>query len=135
MRIIGVLERRGGWSFQAKHVSDVENFLADGIPSHADSRMPQRFNVGLGHLSWRNRDVFGDCARVYPLERVAKSIRKTYARSWKMWVSWKVLRWKGNWLERDMSETERVEELAEGMVYCSVARQQNRRRRRGRWWP
>ena len=51
MRIIGVLERRGGWSFQAKHVSDVENFLAEGITRWEEeypkvSWQAQEFGVG-----------------------------------------------------------------------------------------
>ena len=31
MRVMGVLERIGWWSFQAKHVRGVLNILADGI--------------------------------------------------------------------------------------------------------
>ena len=39
-----------------------------------------------------------------------------------MWVSWRVLRGKGNRIGRDMSEGGLVEELAEFMAYCCAER-------------
>ena len=39
MRAMGVLERIGGWSVQAKHVRGVENVLADGITRWKESEI------------------------------------------------------------------------------------------------
>ena len=62
--------------------------------------------------------MFGDFARGYGLGRVAKSTRKTYAQGWRMWVSWRMMRGKGNWLGNELGEWGLVEELTEFMAYC-----------------
>ena len=131
MKIMGVLERIGRWSFQATHVRGVENFLADEKTRWNEDEIQTRLTAECPNVSWQAQDLgvggteidaFGDFAHGYALGRVAKSTRKTYAQGWRRWVSWRVLRRKGNWLGRDMSEGELVEELADLMAYCFAER-------------
>ena len=78
--------------------------------------MPQRFMAGPGDPSGSSGDIFGDLAGGYAFGRVLKSTQKTYAKGWRMCVSWSVMRGKDNWLEGDMNGGELMEELAEVMA-------------------
>ena len=40
----------------------------------------------------------------------------------RMWVSWRTMRGKGNWLGKELDEWELVEELTEFMAYCCAGR-------------
>ena len=57
MRIMGVLERIGGWSFQAKHVMGVENFLADGITRWKEDDIQTRLTTECPNVSWQAQDL------------------------------------------------------------------------------
>ena len=39
-----------------------------------------------------------------------------------MWVSWRIKRRNGNWLENEMNEWELADELAEIVAYCCAGR-------------
>ena len=61
--------------------------------------------------------MFGYFARSYGRGRVATPARRTHAQGWRMWVSWKIMKGKGNWLGKDVDERGLVVELTEEIAY------------------
>ena len=57
MKIIGVLERIGGWRFQAKHVRGAENFLAGGITRWKEDEIQTRLTAERPNVSWQAQDL------------------------------------------------------------------------------
>ena len=75
-------------------------------PIATDQKMPCLPVAGPGAWTGRRGDVFGDFARGCGLGWVAKSTRKTYAQGWRMWVSWRMMRGKGNWSGQELDKWE-----------------------------
>ena len=84
--------------------------------------MPRRSVAGPGTGIGRSEDVFGDLCTATHLGLVAKPTRRTYAQGWIMWVSWRIMRGKGNWLGNEMDEWGLADELTEFVVYCCAER-------------
>ena len=57
MRIMGALERIGGWSFQAKYVRGVENILADGITRWKEKEIQTRLTTECPTVSWQAQEL------------------------------------------------------------------------------
>ena len=83
----------------------------EGDLIEAEQRTSRRSVAGAGTWSGRGGDVFGDLRTATHLGRVAKSTRRTYAQRWRMWVSWRIMRKKGNWLGNEMDEGGLADEL------------------------
>ena len=54
--IMRVLERIGGWSFQAKHVRGVGNVLADGITRWKEDEIPTSLTAEYPTVSWQGQE-------------------------------------------------------------------------------
>ena len=54
---MGVLERLGGWSFQAKHVRGVDNFLVHGITRWKGEDLQTRLAAECPNVSWQAQDL------------------------------------------------------------------------------
>ena len=53
IRIMGLSERIGGWSFQAKHVRGVDNILADEISRWKESEIQTRLTAEHPTVLWQ----------------------------------------------------------------------------------
>ena len=57
MTILEVLEKIGGWCFQAKHVSGVENELADGITRWKEDEIQSRLTKECPAFPWQAQEL------------------------------------------------------------------------------
>ena len=60
MKIVGVLEVKGRWSFQAKHVAAVDNSLARLITRREPSRIDTELNHQRLDVNWREQVMGGE---------------------------------------------------------------------------
>ena len=57
MRIMGALEAREWWCFQARHVRGVENRLADGLARWKEGQILQKRNAECPAIAWQVQDL------------------------------------------------------------------------------
>ena len=80
-------------------------------------------------MTWFSDASFETVGGVFPgegcvleIQLVRGEVKKTYAQGWRICVSWRIMRAKGDCLGGDMNEWELVEELAEFMAYSCAER-------------
>ena len=116
MRMMGALEAKGGWCFQARHVRGVDNRLADGLTRWKEGQILEKLNAECPRIAWQVQELgtgeqlilFGDIAKGYAFGRVAASTQRTYEANWRIWVSWRSFIGNECWLRKDMGEMELV---------------------------
>ncbi|CAM9212587.1 unnamed protein product, partial [Choristocarpus tenellus] len=121
MRIMGVLEIAGEWSFTAEHVAGKQNNLADGISRwKRDEIQPNLLRAAPG--SGREDGVFECLAAVYARGSVAPSTQKCYEAAWDQWSEFRTYRGLSRWIDPGCREIEVVKALAEFMCFCCGSR-------------
>ena len=57
MRMMGALEAKGGWCFQARHVRGVDNRLADGLTRWREEQIPEKLNAECPGIDWQVQEL------------------------------------------------------------------------------
>jgi len=57
MRMMGALEGRGRWCFQARHVRGVDNRLADGLTRWREEQIPEKLNAECPEIAWQVQEL------------------------------------------------------------------------------
>ena len=52
MRMMGALEARGRWCFQARHVREIDNPLADGLTRWKEAQIPEKLKAKRPDIAW-----------------------------------------------------------------------------------
>ena len=57
MRIMGALEAKGGWWFQAMYARGVDNRLADGLPRWQEGQLLYKLNAECPGIAWQVQEL------------------------------------------------------------------------------
>ena len=126
MRIMGVLERMGGWSFQAKHVLGVENVLADGETRWKEDEIQTRLTAERPTVSWKAQELGVEgtemCTEVLRAATHSDELRSRQGRPMRKVGQLEGYTRKGELVGVEMNEWELVDELMEFVGYCCMER-------------
>ena len=56
-RMMGALEAKGGWCFQARYVRGIDNRQADGLTRCKEEQIPQNLNAECPEIAWQVQEL------------------------------------------------------------------------------